>query len=120
MSNFRCRLRDAAKILAINPGEIKYRLQSAISDQLILANVPEENELPSYFTDSLDTIILMTSKRSWSEYSEGDRIRATLHGKHGSTLSKIAEKIWNLHTEYEEFLASGFIPINTTSHDVQK
>ena len=114
MSNFRCRLRDAARILATDSGEIKYRLQSAISDQLILANIPEKEDLPSYFKESLDAIITMTSLRSWSEHSEDDRIRATLHGKHGRTLSKIAEKIWDLHREYEEFLASGFIPSNGT------
>lgn len=114
MSNFRCRLRDAVRILATDSGEIKYRLQSAISNELLLANVPEQENLPGYFRTSLDAIITMTSRRSWSEFAEGDRIRATLHGKHGRTLSKIAVQILDLHREYEEFLASGFIPSNDT------
>jgi len=110
MSNFRCRIRDAAKVLATHPGEIKYRLHSAIIDELLLADVPETEDIPSYFREGLKVILSKVSTRSWSKNSQGDRVRATLHGKHGKTLSKIANEIWVLHNEYEEYLSSGFIP----------
>lgn len=43
-----------------------------------------------------------------------DRVRATLHGKHGKTLSKIATEIFTLHSQFEEYLTTGFVPDDNT------
>lgn len=110
MSNFRYRLREATKILATHPGELKYRIASASTEQLVLANLTPDNEIPIYFRDKLDSFLESISTKTWAENLEGDRIRATLHGKHSKTLSKIANEIWVLHNEFEGYLHSGVIP----------
>ena len=110
MSNFRYRLREATKILATHPGEIKYRIASACLDHLVLANLVPDEEIPVYFRDKLDAFLKSISTKKWAEHLEGDRIRATLHGTRGKTLSKIANEIWVLYNEFEEYLHSGFIP----------
>lgn len=114
MGNFRSRLRDATKILATHPEKIKYRLQKAILDELLLADVAESENIPNYFRDDLRQFIDEVSSKQWTPDVNCDRVRATLHGKHGKTLSKLALRIWKLHHEYEEYLASGFIPSGDT------
>ena len=110
MSNFRSRVRSAVRILATSPEHIKYRLQKAILDQLIWANVPEEKKIPLFFRKKHRKIINQVTVRSWSSSTEGDMVRATLHGKHGRTLTKIASEIWELYNEYEDYLSTGVIP----------
>jgi len=110
MSNFRYRLREATKILATHPGEIKYRIALACTDHLVLANLVPDKDIPIYFRDKLDAFLKSISSKKWIENIEGDQIRETLHGKHGKTLSIIANDIWVLYNEFEEFLHSGFIP----------
>tara|TARA_B100002003_G_C14039663_1_gene501019 strand:+ start:404 stop:736 length:333 start_codon:yes stop_codon:yes gene_type:complete len=105
--NFKCRLADAVTELTISRDTIKYRLQKAILNHLLLANVPECDEFPIYFRNNLKDII---SKVTAKNRNGNDAIRATLEGKHGKTLSLIALSILQLHREYEEYLSSGFIP----------
>lgn len=110
MSNFRLRLRNAAQILCSHPGEIKFRLQEAITTELILANFPEDTEVPEYFRAKLRAIINEVSTKGWGNGVEGDHVRATLHGKHSKTLAKVATEIFELFNDFEYYLSSGFIP----------
>ncbi|MDE1465989.1 hypothetical protein [Spartinivicinus poritis] len=107
MSNFRHRLRLAVEELVTHQEKIKYRLESSIG-QLILANVPEDNEVPNYFREKHAKIIkkVTTCKKSGNDI----KVRDFLHGKRGSTLSKIALEIWKLYLEYEDYLTNDCIP----------
>ena len=110
MSNFHYRLGEATKILATHPGDIKYRIASACTEHLILANIVPDNNIPVYFRDKLDDFLESVSTKTWAENMEGDRIRATLHRKHSKTLVKIATEIWDLYKDFEAYLHSGIIP----------
>ncbi len=106
MSNFRYRLREAVKVLTLHPGSIKYRLHAAIVEHLLLANFPEDLQIPGCFRQKHRGIIDKVTTRIWGAGLEGDRVRATLHGKHGRTLSGIASEIRDLHEGFEEYLSS--------------
>lgn len=110
MSNFRYRLREATKILATHPGELKYRIASACTNHLLLANLVPDNNIPVYFRDKLDVFLESISTKTWADNLDGDRINATLHGKHSKTLTKIATEIWVLYNEFEGYLHSGVMP----------
>ncbi len=110
MSNFRYRLREATKTLATHPGDLKYRIMSACTNHLVLANLAPDSSIPVYFRDKLDVFLESISTKKWGENMEGDRISATLHGKHSKTLSKIANEIWVLHNEFENYLHTGELP----------
>lgn len=107
IGNFKCRLADAVTELTISPERIKYRLQNAILNHLLLANVPVCYEVPEYFRSELESILLKVSTKN---RGGRDAVRASLDGKHGKTLSLIAMNILQLHRDYEEYLRSGFIP----------
>ena len=110
MSNFRVRLREAVKILCINELDLKGRLKLAVCDQLLLANVPEETEVPLYFRNQHKIIITTVTEKTWSKDITYDRVGATIYRKRRKTLSNWASMILQLHQEYEEYLVSGFIP----------
>jgi predicted choloylglycine hydrolase len=105
--NFRTRLFDAVTELATSSASIRFRLQNAILNHLILANTPECYEVPSYFREFHKAILDQVSTKSRNGQ---DKVRASLEGRHGKTLEKIATQILTLHREYEEYLNSGFIP----------
>ena len=105
--NFRCRLRDSARILATGEDKIKYRLEKALLDQFLLANMVENNDIPEYFQRKHKEIVAKCTAKN----SDGiGKVKATLHGKHGKTLSKIASDIFDLHRQYEEYLMYGELP----------
>ena len=106
-SNFRIRLFDAVTELATSPESIKFRLQNAILNHLILANTPECHEVPIYFREFHKAILDQVSTKSRNGQ---DTVRASLEGRHGKTLKRIATQILTLHREYEEYLNSRFIP----------
>ena len=110
MSNFQYRLREATKILATSPAELKYRIRIACTDHLVFANLVEDDEIPIYFRKKLDNFLKSVSSKKWADNIDADRISATLHGKHGKTLSKIANEIWILYNEFETYKYTGFIP----------
>lgn len=110
MSNFRYRLREATKILATHPGKLKYRIVSACTEHLVLANLVPDDKIPIYFRDKLDTFLESISTKKWADNMEFDQIHATLHGKHSETLTKIANEIWTLYNDFEGYLHSGVIP----------
>lgn len=85
-------------------------MEAAILKHLLLANLPDCPEIPQYFRDKHRAIIDRVTARTWGPGLEGDRVRATLHGKHGKTLSKLASEILELHDEFEEYLSTGFVP----------
>ena len=113
MSNFRYRLGAAAEILATGEGNVKERLELAVTDQLMFANVPNDPDIPQCFRDKHTAIINELSKRTWAPGLEGDRIRATIHPMLFKAAGSIAGRIWNLYNEFEEYARSGFIPENT-------
>lgn len=111
MGNFRLRLREGAKFLAIGQYDVKARLQVACTSHLLLANVAADEPIPDYFRTKLERIIAKLTTKEWNvETVEGDRLRATLHRMHGETASKIALEIWTLYTEYEEYEHGNFMP----------
>jgi len=111
MSNFRFRVRESVKILATGENDVKNRLELACVSHLFLATPFLEEELPFYFKEKWEgTFIRLTSKEWGALNIEGDRLRATLHGMHKTTASKIALEVWELYREYEEYLKSGLLP----------
>ncbi len=76
----------------------------------MLAYLVEDDEIPVYFRKKLDNFLKSVSSKRWAANIDDDRINATLHGKHGKTLSKKANEIWVLYNEFEVYLCSGFIP----------
>lgn len=111
IGNFRCRLADSVTELTTNPEKIKYRLEKAILDHLLLANVPDCEEIPQYFRDQHKEIIALVSTKT--RFGQ-DGVRASLEGRHSKTLSKIAYKILKLHRDFEEYINDGFIPDRNT------
>ena len=99
MSNFRYRVREATKILAVGEADVKHRLKQAITDHLLLANVPNDNEIPEYFRLKHKKIL-----------SDIDSMGVSYFKKRNKTISKIAENVWNLHSEFEEYLSNGIVP----------
>ena len=110
VSNFRHRLYEATKIMTTGEEDVKNRLMLASTEHLIFANIPPDSEIPDYFQRKLQLILDKLSQKQWNATLEGDRIRATLHLMRRKTASKIAEEIWLLFNEYEEYQKSGFIP----------
>jgi hypothetical protein len=110
MSNFRFRLRAATEILATGASEVKSRLGLAVTEELLLANVPDDPNIPQYFSENQAAIIEELSSRTWGPCLEGDRVHATIHPMHFKTAASFACRIWNLHNEFEEYEHSGFIP----------
>ena len=109
MSNFRYRLRESAKILAIGENDVKNRILLACTQHFFLATPFLEDNLPKYFVDAWETIFNELSKKDWKEYGiEGNKLQATLYRMHKKTASRIAEQIWKLFIEYEEFLKGNF------------
>ncbi|EOX1578233.1 hypothetical protein ACPD0P_003537, partial [Vibrio cholerae] len=113
VSNFRVRLRESVRILCTNEAELKYRLKLAICDELLLANVPEDMNVPLYFREQHQCIIDIVTGKTRSIDITSDRVGVTIYRRHGKTLSKWASMILQLHQEYEEYLISGFIPEHT-------
>jgi hypothetical protein len=107
IGHFRCCYRDAAYELATNPEKIKYRLIPAILNNLVLANVPDSDEVPDYFKAKHQATMAQVSTKT-NKY-EGS-VMASLHGKHGKTLSKLACEIITLQFELEEYIHNDFIP----------
>ncbi len=67
MSNFRYRLREATKILATHPAELKYRIRIACTEHLMLANLVEDDKIPIYFRKKLDNFIKSVSSKKWAD-----------------------------------------------------
>ncbi|WP_134929296.1 hypothetical protein [Pseudomonas protegens] len=107
LENLMHRVKESAHILATGRGKIKDRLAVAVSDKFLLANVPDEPELPDYFRVEIASIISGLTVRDWSGV---DRLRATLHRMRESTAQQFAERIWRLHHELAEYSRSGFVP----------
>lgn len=110
MSNFRVRLRAATEILATGQGEVKNRLGIAITNELLLANFPDDPSIPKYFRYKQAQILKELSLRSWGSDLEGDRVRATIHPMRFKTAASYARRIWQLYNEFEEYEHSGFVP----------
>jgi len=107
LGNFRCRLADSVTELTTNTEKIKYRLESAILNHLLLANSPECDEIPAYFRLKHGDIISQVSDKTRNGQ---DGVRASIEGKHGKTLSKIASEILKLYRDFEEYLNNDTIP----------
>jgi len=110
MSNFGVRLKGATAILATGTENIKGRLVLALTQELLLANFPDDPEIPQYFRDRTSRIIEELSIRSWRPTLDVDRIRATIHPMRFSTASRFADQIWELYNQFTEYEHSGFIP----------
>jgi hypothetical protein len=110
MSNFGVRLRGAAEILATGEGEVKNRLGLAVTNELMLADFPNDPSIPRYFRDKQAQILEELSTRTWGPGLEGDRVRATIHPMRFKTAASFARRIWQLYNEFEEYKHSGFIP----------
>ncbi|KPZ30357.1 hypothetical protein AN901_200628 [Pseudomonas syringae pv. theae] len=107
LGNFRCHLRDSVEILATHNGNVKTRLYLAISNRLVLANVPEAPELPDYFRQELDAILDFFKTKHCP--LRGSTL-ASLHGMKLVTAAKIASRIWSLHSAFEAFIETGNLP----------
>lgn len=110
MSDFGVSLNSAAEVLATGEGNVKNRLWLAIQNSLILANFPEDPNIPEYFREEHTRILDELSKKSLVEGEKVDPIRATLLPMHYKTAAKYARRIWNLYEEFKEYEHSGFIP----------
>ena len=110
MSDFGYRLYKATEILATGEGDVKNRLGLAVTNELILANFPDDPDIPQYFRDKQAAILRELSTCTWGPDMEGDRVRATIHGMRFRTAAKYAKQIWDLHNELREYERSGFIP----------
>jgi hypothetical protein len=108
LGNLQHRVRESARILATGRGDIKDRLTVAMLNKFLLANVPDEPDLPDYFRIEIAGIISELTVKSWNGE---DRLRATLYRMRQKTAQTYAERIWCLHHELEEYLRSGFIPV---------
>lgn len=107
LGNFRCRLRDSVEILAVGKGDVKTRLFHAITDRLLLANVPAIPELPDYFKVELEDIInALTTEQCPMRGS----VLATLQRMRLATAAKYAARIWSLYLAYEAFAETGQLP----------
>ena len=93
--------------LATNPNEIKDRLVLAITNNLLLANIPESEDVPEYFQLKHREIIEQVNTKN---FNGTNGVQASLHGKHRKTLSKLAIKIATLHREIEDFIQNGEFP----------
>jgi len=107
IGNFRCRLADSVTELTTNPEKIKCRLENAILNHLLLANVTDCEEIPQYFRDQHRGIITQVSTKTRCGQNG---VRASLEGRHGKTLAKLATEILKLHRDFEEYINNGFIP----------
>jgi hypothetical protein len=110
MSNFRVRLRTATEILATGEGDVKNRLGLAITNELMLANFPDDPNIPQYFRDKQAQILKDLSTRTWRAGLEGDRVRATIHPMRFKTAASFARRIWQLYNQFEEYERTGFVP----------
>lgn len=118
MSNFRYRLREAVKILATGKDDVKVRIYCAVTEHLALSalGIDAGDDVPIYFRDKVNGILDKLTEKTWDDVTKiktgikGDRLRATLHGKHRITVSKFAAEIWTLYHEYEDYLRSGKLP----------
>lgn len=99
-------VKDAVHILATSSGDIKSRLSLAMTNRFLLANIPPDPELPVAFSEKIDLIIAKLTAR---ERNGADRVRATLRGMHNETASKIAEDIWCLYIDIENFVMSKYV-----------
>jgi len=93
--------------LTTNPEKIKYRLQNAIINHLLLANVPICEEIPEHFRMKHQEIIAKVSTKTRNGQ---DGVRASLEGKHGKTLASLASDVLKLHRDVEEYMHNGFVP----------
>lgn len=78
-------MREATRILCTGESELECRLKIAICDQLLLAHVSVDSNIPQYFCDKLDELIKLVTVKTWSDEVQGDRVGATIHGKHSKT-----------------------------------
>ncbi|MDZ7753858.1 MAG: hypothetical protein U5S82_19985 [Gammaproteobacteria bacterium] len=110
MSNFRYRLRETVRILAVGENDVKNRLELACSKHLFMATPFFEPDLPDYFKFKYDKIIESLTQKEWGVLEiKGDRLRATLHRMHKKTASNIALDILVLYIEYEEYVHGNFL-----------
>lgn len=107
LGNFRYRLRSSVELLAISRGDVKQRLSLAVTNHLVLANVPDVPELPAPLRNELASIIGDLTSRSRPGLST---IQATLHGMRLTRAAWYAERIWNLYRAFEGYEATGEVP----------
>lgn len=86
---------------------MKQRLFLAVTNHLVLANVPDVPQLPAQFRSELASIIEELTSRSRPGLSA---IQATLHGMRRTRAVGYAERIWNLHRAFEAYEAMGEVP----------
>ncbi|PZW52740.1 hypothetical protein F477_03586 [Pseudomonas sp. URIL14HWK12:I3] len=100
LDTYHC-LRDAVHILATSSGDVKFGLFLAMTNKLIMANIPPDPELPEDFSKRIESV---RSKLTVKECNVTGSILATLNGMHSKTASQIAEDIWFLYTDIENFV----------------
>jgi hypothetical protein len=104
LGNFRVRLKSAVEQLAVGRGDVKSRLFLAVTNQLVLANVPDVPELPTRFRDELASILAeLTARNSPGQSS----VQVTLHGMRLARAAGYAERIWTLYLAFENFTQTG-------------
>ncbi len=96
------RLRNATEILATGVGNVRDRLGPAITDELVLANVPDDPDIPQYFRTKQAEIV---GEMEVHACSAGDNSSDAFPIEAGFT-----HRIWKLYNEFEEYCHSGFIP----------
>ncbi len=65
MSNFGFRLRTATETLATGEGDVKNRLELALTNELLFANFPDDPSIPEYFRKKHKEILRELSTRTW-------------------------------------------------------
>jgi hypothetical protein len=110
MSNFGDKLFAATEMLATGRGNCKTRLMLAVVNELVFANMPEDDGIPIYFRSKCSGIVDELSTNEFDLLFGEDRIRETIKTMSKKTAAIYARRIWDLYNEFFDYEKTGAIP----------